>query len=208
MSRVVKRWVPIAIAFLAGLLVLLGYLFPTSPLLAYSRDSLLNWAVILAGFAFILGLFNILRVHGRRLSSREETGKAYSAALLLAAAIAGILSLFSSPSGPVGQALLDYFIGPLGASVASLVVFTLAMAAFRLVRVRRNLGGAVFIVVVVVALLGSVPLIGFAWLADVRAWLIAVPGMAGTRGLLLGVALGTVITSLRVILSSDLPHAE
>jgi len=35
-----------------------------------------------------------------------------------------------------------------------------------------------------------------------------VPGMAGMRGLLLGVALGTMITALRVLLTSERPHTE
>jgi hypothetical protein len=32
--------------------------------------------------------------------------------------------------------------------------------------------------------------------------------MAGMRGLLLGVALGTVITALRVLVVSERPHSE
>jgi hypothetical protein len=58
------------------------------------------------------------------------------------------------------------------------------------------------------SLLGTTPLLGFEWLSDIRDWLIHVPGMAGIRGLLLGVALGTVITGIRVLLGSDRPHSE
>ena len=66
----------------------------------------------------------------------------------------------------------------------------------------------VFLVVVCVVLLGSTPLAGSGWLAGFRDWLIRVPGMAGTRGLVLGAALGAVITGLRVILGAERPHAQ
>ncbi len=62
MDRLVKRILPTSFAVGTGILVLLGYLLPI-PLLASVRDELIRWAVIVAGFAFILGFFNLLRVH-------------------------------------------------------------------------------------------------------------------------------------------------
>jgi hypothetical protein len=82
------------------------------------------------------------------------------------------------------------------------------LAALRLLRARRRLGAVIFLVIVVVILLGSTPLTGLGWLAGVREWIINVPGMAGMRGLLLGVVLGTVITALRVLMGSERPYSE
>ena len=92
--------------------------------------------------------------------------------------------------------------------MAALLVFTLGLAAFRLLRARRNAGTVLFLVIVVLVLLGSTPLLGLGWLAGVRDWIVNVPAMAGTRGLLLGVAIGTVITGLRVLLTLDRPYTE
>ena len=83
MSRLVKQWIPILIATITGLVVLAGYLFPI-PLLTYYRDRLVEWAVIVTAFAFVLGLFNILHVHGGRVI-RLRKGWFYSLVLLLAA---------------------------------------------------------------------------------------------------------------------------
>jgi hypothetical protein len=57
-------------------------------------------------------------------------------------------------------------------------------------------------------LLGSTPLTGIGWLASIRDWIVNVPGMAGMRGLLLGVALGTVVAALRVLVTSERPHSD
>nr|HID15101.1 hypothetical protein [Anaerolineae bacterium] len=206
MSRLIKRWIPILIATITGLVVLAGYLVP-SPLSTYYRDVLVEWAVIVAAFAFILGLFNILRVHGARLV-RLRQGWPYSLVLLLVALVAWLPPLLYGPSGTPTQQMLDYVIGPLGASLAALVVFTLALAAFRLLRVRRSVGAVFFVLIVAAILLGSAPFTGLEWLAGIRDWIVNVPGMAGMRGLLLGVALGTVITALRLFVASDRPHSE
>lgn len=217
MSKLVKQWIPsLLFATIPGLVVLLGYLFPGRLMIHYQgrvvewRDVLVEWAVIVAAFAFLLGIFNILRVHGGRIGHRRQ-GWPYSLVLLLVMVVAWIPPLL--PVGIPGQetldrAVFDYVISPVGASLAALVVFTLALAAFRLLRVRRGAGAVLFLLTVAVVLLGSVPFIGLEWLAGIRDWIINVPGMAGMRGLLLGVALGTVITALRVLVASERPHSE
>jgi hypothetical protein len=217
MSKLVKRWIPsLLFATLPGLVVLFGYLFPGRLLIHYRgrvmewRDVLVEWAVIVAGFALLLGLFNVLRVHGERIGRRQR-GWPYSLVLLLAMMVAWVPPVLS-PDNPMQKMLdrtvFDYVISPLGASLAALVVFALSLAAFRLLRARRSVGAVFFLLVVALALLGSVPFTGLEWLADIRDWIINVPGMAGMRGLLLGVAVGTVITALRVFLTSERPHSE
>jgi hypothetical protein len=204
MSRLIKQWFPILTATLTGLVVLIGYLIPISPWTHY-RDLMIKWAVIVAAFAFVLGIFNILRVHGGR-AFRLRRGWLYSLALLLAAVAASIPPLLASDT--LTQQLFDYVIGPLGAALAALVAFTLALAAFRLLRVRHSVEAVLFLLIVALVLLGSTPIAGIEGLADTRDWIVSVPGMAGMRGLLLGVALGTVVTALRILLGSDRPHSE
>lgn len=206
MTRVVRKWIPLFIATSTGLVTLAGYLFPDTMLAGY-RDRLVQWAVIVAAFALIYGASNVLRVHSERIL-RSEEGWSYSLALLVAASLFWIPPLLSGRSSAMTQATLDYFLTPLAASLAALLVLTLTLSAVRMLLYRRNLSSLLFIGIVALALLGTTPPLGLEWLSDIRDWLIRVPGMAGIRGLLLGVALGTVITGLRVLLGQDRPHAE
>ncbi len=214
MSRLIKKWIPtLLFATLPGLVVLSGYL-SQNPVLTYLRDTLIEWAVIVAAFAFLLGLFNIARVHVRRVLRRQR-GWVYSLVLLLAAVASSIPPILYGPSDKLTLLTFDYVIGPLGASLAALVVFTLALVTFRLLRGRHGwefIPSWGFILIVAVVLLGSTPMTGLSTvlepLADVRDWIVNKPGMAGMRGLLLGVALGTVITAIRVLGASDRPHSE
>lgn len=206
MRRVIRKWIPIFIAVTACLLTLGGYMFPQTQL-GECRDQLIEWAVIIGAFAFVLGLFNIVRVHGRRASSLGK-GWVCSLVLLVSALTSWVPPLIEGPSGKMTGKMFEHVMAPLGASLAALLVFTLTLAAFRLLRTRRSPWSLLFIVVVTLTLLGSTPIAGIEWLSDIRSWLIGVPGMAGIRGLLLGVALGTVITGLRVLLVHDRPYSE
>ncbi len=203
--RLTRTWVPTAVGTLAGLVALAGYLFPTTALAVY-RDHLVEWAVIVAAFALILGVFNVIRVHGTRIA-RAGDGWWHSLALIITASLAWIPPLLFGPSHGVTRAALDYVMRPLGGSLAALLVFTLTLGAARMLRHRRSFTSILFLIVVAFALIGTTPLLGVEWLADIRGWLVQVPGLAGFRGLFLGVALGTVITGLRVLMAVDQPQA-
>lgn len=206
MTPIIRKRIPLLIAVVACVVTLAGYFFPTT-IAGSLRDQLVEWAIIVAAFAFVLGLFNVFSIHSRRVVDRRD-GWSASLVLLLAAAGSWIPPVIQGPSGAATQYTIDYVIAPLGASLAALLVFTLTLAAFRLLRHRRSLWSVLFIVTAAVTLLGTTPLPGMAGLSDARNWLIGVPGMAGIRGLVLGVALGILITGLRVLLTQDRPYAE
>ena len=205
MRSLVGRWLPIAVAFTVGLLVLGGYLLPSVLFLASARAQLLGWAVSVSGFALLLGLVNIVRVHGRRIVDQEH-GWPHSAVFLLAALVAWIPGVL--PISEAKDALFAYVLGPLGSALGALLLFALVLAASRMLRLRQGFEAPVFLVVAGLVLLGSTPLAGSGWFAGFRDWLIRVPATAGMRGLLLGVALGTTIAGLRVILGSERPYAD
>jgi hypothetical protein len=198
MERVVRKWVPVSIAVVTGLLTLAGYLFPQTLWGSY-RDQLVEWAVIVGGFAVILGLLNVISVHSKRVFNLGK-GWVYSLVLLVAALVSWIPPVTQGSSGEATRQIFDIVIAPVGASLAALLVFTLTLAAFP--------WSLLFIVVAGLTLLGSTPVHGLECLSDVHSWLINVPGMAGVRGLLLGVALGIVVTGLRVLLTRDRPYSE
>ena len=88
------------------------------------------------------------------------------------------------------------------------LAITLTYAAARLLARRMNLISVVFVGVVLMLLIGAAPQIA-AWaplLAEIRQWILRVPTMAGARGILLGVALGTIATGVRILSGSDRPY--
>lgn len=208
MDRLTKRVLPASVAISVGLLVLLGYLLPTT-FLAAVRDELTRWAVIIAAFAFILGFFNLLRVH---LERSGKPGGLYNLMLVLAALASSgltLLALLIPSLRFLGDWWFRHVLFPLQATVAGLVAFVLAVALSRLMRHRREAGALVFLIAALVVLLGTlpVPILGDRIVA-VRSWWMDVLAMAGMRGLLIGVGLGTLLIGLRVLLGSDRPYSD
>ena len=80
----------------------------------------------------------------------------------------------------------------------------------RLLSRRINLFSLVFLLTSLTVLLGmaTIPFINAPLLGEVRAWITQVPAVAGSRGILLGVALGTIATGLRILIGSDRPYGE
>ena len=204
-----KKILPITnavIAIISGLLVLLGYFFPK--VFGSIQSILVGWAIILAAFALLLGIVNLAMVHWKKIVN-QGSNSIYSMVLLLSLVITIILVSISGPTGSLALWIFNSFQVPVEISLLALLAVVLVYAAVRLITRKPRWYTVLFIVTVLVVLLGSVPLflIGeIAPLSSLRAWLTQVPAMAGARGLLLGVALGTVATGLRILIGMDRPY--
>jgi hypothetical protein len=86
-----------------------------------------------------------------------------------------------------------------------LVAITLTVAGLRLAQRRRNLMAVTFAVSAVVFLLIGSGLLGM--LADfpLIGFIQRLP-LAGSRGILMGIALGSLTAGLRVLLAADRPY--
>lgn len=197
-----KRILPILVASGCGLLLLLDYLV-ASPRLDAIGAALSEGVAILAAFALLLGVLNLLTVHVQRLKSRRQD-RGLTLALLLSLLITLGVGV-AQPSGAALAWILDYAYLPLQSTMTALLAFFIVTAAYRTFRL-RNLDAGILLATSLVLLLAQLPL-GAPYLWPLRDWLLSVPVTAGVRGLLLGVALGTMATSLRVLLAIDRPYA-
>ena len=197
-----KRRLPMIVAISVGFIVLLDRFLAHTYLDALGLF-FLDTAVILAVFALILGFINVLAVHTHKIRVRRA-GWPYSIVLLLFSIIVLLIG-WAGPSAGLPQVVFNSVQYPLQAAVASLLIFFAASAAVRAVRI-RSWDSVIFVLVVLVVLLGQVPL--FDYLTAVKDWIVSVPGLAGVRGLILGVALGTVVTGLRLLMGIDRPYSR
>jgi hypothetical protein len=208
---VLKRMLPVAVAIAVGLFALIS-VFIDNQFLDDIGAYFVDTAVIIAAFAFFLGLVNVLRVHARKIRERQA-GSVYSLVLIAAMLIVLLFGLPPldgqpfGPSQPVVQWVFDYIQAPIQASLSALLAFFTITAAYRLLRV-RNVESAVMLVAALLVLVGQVSVGLVPVLPDLKDWILAVPTTAGVRGILLGVALGTILTSIRLILGVERPYSD
>jgi hypothetical protein len=194
------------VVVLFGFIVLLGYFIRLEALISL-RSILVNWAVILAAFALLVGIGNLFMVHWRRMVKGQ--GKAlYSGVLIFSLVLTlGLVGWFG-PTHPYSLWIFQHIQIPIESSLVAILTVVLVLAGIRLLRKRSDSLSLLFIITAVVVLLTMTPLFGldFPGLTEFHTWIIQVPALAGARGLLLGVALGIVATGLRVLLGFDRPY--
>lgn len=215
----VFRIILVVLAIAAGTITLLSFVFDNE-ILGGLRALFVEWTLIVVAFAMLLGALNVLRVHAQRIQQRK--GVLYSVILVvsfLVVFVPGILSPelvpavvrdWVGPQGAVVDFVFRYVQRPLQATIFSLMAFFCFTAAWRAFRI-RSAASLVMFVASILVLLGSVKLsLGTSWslFTETQNWIMSVPVMAGARGILLGIALGTVVTGLRLLLGIDRPYSE
>ena len=126
--------------------------------------------------------------------------------LLVSALVVIILRLIGADEA--NMAVLEGVQVSVESALAALLLFALVYGAYRLMRQRVTWAGTLFTLVLVIVLLGALPLPEAGAVAQIRAWLLAVPVSAGARGILLGIALATVVTGIRVLIGQERSYRE
>ena len=201
------RYFTAAFAIAAGVIVLLGYFFPAS--LEPYRLLLVNWAIFIAGMAVLVGIFNLVAVQMEKIRTRQKGGM-YGGILIVSLFITFIAGIILGPTHPYMRLTMDAVVLPVEASLMAILVVTLLYASIRLLRRRLDVTSVLFLVTAVVFLIAIMPT-PFGPLLGERGNqalldFLGTFSHGGTRGLLIGIALGTLLTGLRVLFGIDRPY--
>lgn len=203
----------LAAALVSGItfITIVGLFADLETPLAFIADGLLQLVSVVAAFAVLIGVLNLLIfVHLRRLLESKR-GALYSFALLLSAML--VIAVYSADQSELWAGDLEgEQLSPrlfqvtqitIESAIAGLVLFALVYGAFRLMRQQVKWEYLLFLSALLIALLGWLPLDGLDALSDVRDWLLRIPVTGGARGLLIGIALGSVVVGIRVLLAQE-----
>ncbi len=201
--------IPLAITFCTSLLIILGFFIPHAPF-GDIQQTMLVWVLIISGFAALLGVDSLLRQHIKKITTKSE-GWAYSLVLILTFFIVFGLGVFSgirygtafSLASPFMYAY-TYGIIPLQATMFSLLAFFITSAAYRSFRA-RSVDATFLLLAGALVIIGRVPIGGMLWskLPVIADWILDWPSMAARRGILLGITLGAIGTSLRIMVGIE-----
>ena len=196
------------LAIASGVIVLLGYFYPVQPLLQL-RVQLTNWAIILAGVAVLIGIYNLVAVQMEKIRTRQK-GAVYSAVLVLALVLTAGIGIVFGPDFGFMRVAVNAVVVPVEASLMAILSVTLIYASVRLLRRRLDVMSVVFLLVAVLFLFAvSMPMLLGGVGEQLSQLILQTTGMlsrGGARGLLIGISLGTLLTGLRVIFGVDRPY--
>lgn len=201
-----KRTIPLFIAFVMGTLMALQYYVPHK-LSQNLLEVVTRWDRIIAGFSVFIGAYSLLHLHWTKIKRKVE-GWGYSVFVYIGMTITVIFGLFNGgkffwnnkQDGTMFDWLYHNIQVPAGATIFSILAFFIASAAYRTFRARTK-ESTVLLVAAIIVMLGRVPIGNYIsqYIPAMADWIMAVPNLAAKRGILLGVSLGAIATSIKII---------
>ncbi|MEO0254783.1 MAG: hypothetical protein ABIN20_05125 [candidate division WOR-3 bacterium] len=197
-----KKQFPLFIVFFIGLLGFLQY-FITGPLSKSVYTLLLEWFQGVQGMAIIMAVISLTRRHFTNV--RKGKNVFYSLVTLISLYGMMILGIFFGiGKGSIFDKIYEFVMVPLNATTFSLLSFYMASAAYRAFRARSVESAllllSAFVIMIGLTSFGDVLSKNLPYFAQ---WILDVPNLAAQRGITLGIALGILATSLKIMLGIE-----
>ena len=197
-----------AIAISVAIILLLGSFLPIPLLQDVLQPYLLSCAVIVGGVASLIGVYNLLSVHIKKLSS-PKAGNLYSLFLIIAFVVTFAAGLWFGPSDAKFQRVVTHIQVPVETSLLALLAISLTYTSLRLLKQRKDSMAWIFVVSTLVFLIatgGYLTALAGNGRSGFAIFFNTLP-LAGARGILLGVGLGSLTTGLRIVFAADRPYS-
>lgn len=209
-----RRQIPMLLTAVVGFVYIIQFFIPHKPFDIFER-LFTDWFLIIAACAIWLGVLNLLKLSLEKVHRRGKDWP-YSVVTIagfLLITIAGFFlsggRQFQDPGTPFDYIYVNIFT-PLSATMFALLAFFVASASYRAFRARTK-EATLLLLAGFFVMLGRVPVGDFLtqWLpvgyrlSNLTDWIMNVPQTAGQRAIMIGIALGIMSTSLRVILGIE-----
>ncbi len=202
-----RRQLPIVLAFVAGMTMLIRYYVP-HPVSEEIYNKFIQWVIIIAGFAAILGILSLLHYHWNKIK-RRQPGFAFSFVTYAGFFVMLLVGLYSGATSDTGSPLdagtafhwmYVNLLVPMQSTMFAILGFFVASAAFRAFRA-RNPEATMLLIAAILVMLGRVPIGEAMWgqFPVISDWILQVWNTAGQRGIMLGVGLSQVAIALRIL---------
>ena len=217
-----RRQVPLVLCFAFGIVMALTEFSPHSFSQGLNKE-VIEWALVIGPFALVLAVATLVQTHWVRIHRRAEHWQ-YSYVVFAGMIIMVLIGIptflnkisFLSPSfgpkSPIFVWLFNYVQVPMDATMFSLLAFFIASAAYRAFRA-RTLEATLLLAAALIVMIGNAPVGDLIWntvmpFADnlpsaARQWILDNPNLSARRGIILGISLGVISQSIRIILGIE-----
>jgi len=203
-----RRQLPLMVTFVMGIVFIAQYYIP-HPASEDLLTTVNKWLQIIGGFALILGVTSLFHQHAVKIR-RKEPGWGYS--FVLYAGMLGTIAVGLWVNGKEsingGMTafgwIYSYTMVPLQGTMFAILAFFIASAAYRSFRARSR-EAAVLLIAAIIVMMGRVPLGEYLVpiTGDITQWILNVLNASVRRAILIGVSLGAVALSLKIIFGME-----
>ena len=208
-----KRQVPLVLCFVFGIAMIFTQFSPHS----FSQgvyEEVISWVLIIGPFALVLATTTLIQTHTARIRRRTEHWQ-YSLVVFAGLIIMVLIGIPFGPQNSIFEWLYNNVQLPMDATMFSLLAFFIASAAYRAFRA-RTFEASLLLITALIVMMGNVPVGDLIWNTALswwtpwedgaswwRQWILDNPNLSARRGIILGVSLGVISQSIRIILGIE-----
>ena len=207
-----KRQVPLILCFVFGIVMILTQFSPHSFSQSIYKE-VISWALIISPFMLVLGTLTLLQTHVTRIRRRAEHWQ-YSFVVFAGILLMVVVGIPFGPQHSVFEWLFNNVQVPMDATMFSLLAFFIASAAYRAFRA-RTFEASLLLITALIVMMGNVPVGDLLWntvlswlpgdnsVSGMKQWILDNPNLSARRGIILGVSLGAISQSIRILLGIE-----
>lgn len=207
-----RREIPLLITGIAGIVFVVQYFIPHFPFNRFS-NWFSDWFSIVAACAIWLGALNLFKMSLEKIYARRD-GWGYAIITVGCFLLISIIGFADGRdyrnAGTGFDWLYNFIYTPLSSTMFAILAFFVASASYRAFRA-RNFEATLLLLAAFFVMIGRVPigdlLSGFLpeslRLSNLATWIMQFPNTAGQRAIMIGISLGIVSSSLRLILGIE-----
>ena len=216
-----RREIPLIITTIAGLVFAVSYFIPHWPFV--EAESIFgDWIAIVQAFAIWLGALNLIKVSFEKIYRKKEDAM-YAGIIIVCLLITLGVGFYDGFSGGAESSFRDtgtsfdwlyrFVYTPLTSTMFAMLAFFVASASYRAFRA-RNFEATLLLIAGFFVMGGRVPLFDLVlkpftdipYFSEFAGWIMAYPLTAGMTAIMIGIALGIMSSSLRIILGIERSH--
>ena len=197
-----KLKLPLAITIVLVLLEVADYFFQVPVINSIARDVTVA-TLVMSACAIGIGIISLARIHVTRITKKRP--HSLESAIMLATLAAFILvGAVLGSADPNYVYMFQNIIVPLDSTMFSLAGFFMASAAYRAFRARSN-EALILLIAAVLVMLGQAPIGEALWsgFPGISQWILDVPNTAGVRALIMGIAIGMLSLTIRMLMGHE-----
>ena len=207
-----KRQVPLVLCFVFGIVMIFTQFSPHS-FSQWTYEEVISWVLIIGPFALVLATVTLIQTHTARIRRRTEHWQ-YSFVVFAGLITMVLIGVPFGPQDSIFEWLYNNVQLPMDATMFSLLAFFIASAAYRAFRA-RTFEASLLLLTAMLVMMGNVPIGDHIWntimswspwtdkVSEARQWILDNPNLSARRGIILGVSLGVISQSIRIILGIE-----
>lgn len=199
------RNISILITMIIGWFFVLEY-FVKAPAINNFAGTISGISTCLLGTFTIVGVGNMTRHHVKNIMKQGKNWMP-SIVLLVSCWVPLVIGLAFTRTNPTYAYLYSSLYLPTSQAFFGILSFYILSAAYRTFKT-RSLDSTVLLLAAIFVMMGNAPATSVIWsgFAPLGGWILDVCTAAGVRGISIGIAIGSVVTALRVLTGRERRH--